>query len=146
MTEAHPVLAALLERCRADHWSWINGDGSSYALPGDGTILGGIGGYARGGPQTAARQTGVAARWQSGSGELEYLNGAADGAVAWLTFIERAVVVFDGDPVRRRWDLRVTEVFRRSDDGWERVHRHADPLVERGPLDAIVSLFAEPAP
>jgi ketosteroid isomerase-like protein len=29
------------------------------------------------------------------------------------------------------WSLRVTLVFRRSDDRWQIVHRHADPLVKQ---------------
>jgi hypothetical protein len=50
----HPVLAELLERCRAHHAAWINGDGSDYALPVDGTIMGAVGGYSLGGAETAA--------------------------------------------------------------------------------------------
>lgn len=141
MTDPDGALGELLERCRADHHSWINGDGSGYVLPDDGTILGAIGGYAFGGPETAGRQGAVAAHWLSGSGEIEYLNGGASDAVAWLTFIERAVVVFDHDPAQRRWDVRVTEIFRRRGSEWERVHRQADPLVDRRPLPEVASLL-----
>jgi hypothetical protein len=63
--------------------------------------------------------------------------------IAWLTFIERSVVVLRGDPRRRRWDLRVTEVFRRADGGWERVHRHADPLVDRRSVLGMANLIEQ---
>ncbi|MEQ1786604.1 MAG: hypothetical protein ABL966_06095 [Acidimicrobiales bacterium] len=135
------VMQDLLDRCRQDHLAWINGDASGYALPEDGTILGAVGGYAFGGPETASRQAGVAGQWQSGSGQIEFLNGVATDDLAWLTFIERAVVLFKGDPTERRWDLRVTEVFRRTGDGWERLHRHADPLVDRRPLPEVAALL-----
>lgn len=138
------VLQTLLERCRQDHRAWINGDAAGYALPEDGTILGGVGGHSFGGAETAARQAGVAAQWQSGSGSIEFLNGAVTGDVAWLTFIERAVVVFKDAPEQRRWDLRVTEIFRRAGDGWERIHRHADPLVDRRPLGEVAALLDVP--
>jgi hypothetical protein len=138
-----PTLAELFERCRADHASWINGDGAGYELPADGTILGAVGGHANGGPDTSARQQSVAAQWRRGVGVIEYLNGGANDDLAWLTFIERSTVEFVADPegVARRWDLRVTEVFKRSDAGWSRVHRHADPLVDRRPLDEVAALL-----
>lgn len=136
------VLTELLGRCRRDHRAWINGDGSPYALPDDGTILGAIGAFGRGGVDTADRQRMVAAQWRSGTGTVEYLNGGVEGDLAWLTFIERASVDFIDDAAGegRRWDLRVTEVFRRTDHGWERVHRHADPFVDRHALTDIVDL------
>jgi hypothetical protein len=125
------LLQELLQRCRHDHAAWINGDGSPYALPDDGTIMGAVGGYSFGGPDTTARQAAVASQWKSGTGEVELINGGATDDVAWLVMIERASVVLDPDVGEQRWDLRVTEVFRRTETGWDRVHRHADPLVDR---------------
>ena len=125
------VLTELLERCRRDHHAWINGDGAGYALPEDGTILGAVGGWSHGGPATVERQVAVARQWASGRGEVELLNGGVDGDLAWVSLVERATVVLAGEAGERRWDLRVTEVFRRRGGAWERVHRHADPLVDR---------------
>ncbi len=139
----HPILAELLERCRVDHSAWINGDGSHYQLPDDGTILGAVGGYSLGGTETSARQRSVAAAWRRGTGAVEFVNGDVNGDLAWLTFIERGSVEFVSDPegATRRWDLRVTEIFRRSTDTWERVHRHADPLVDRHGLNEVAQLL-----
>lgn len=135
------VIGLLVERCRRDHAAWINGDGSGYALPADGTIMGAVGGYSFGGPDTAERQAAVARQWKSGRGQVELINGGVAGELAWLALIERAVVVLDPETGEQRWDLRVTEVFRRTEDGWERVHRQADPIVDRHPvLDAAALL------
>lgn len=133
MSEPDRVIAELLERCRADHQAWINGDGRGYALPADGTILGAVGGWSTGGHETASRQRAVATQWRTGTGTVELVRGAVVGDVAWLVMVERAQVelTVDEPGVRRRWDLRVTEVFTRVEDDWVRVHRHADPLVDR---------------
>src|SRR5215204_3208782 len=102
-------LSELLERCRADHRSWINGDGAPYALPDDGSIFGAVGGFGRGGSETVQRQRMVAAQWRRGAGTIEFLNGGTGGDLAWLVFIERGTVEFVDDPegMERRWDLRV---------------------------------------
>jgi hypothetical protein len=142
MANDDPVVIELLERCRRDHHAWINGDGSGYALPEDGTILGGIGGYGFGGSATAERQEAVARQWRSGTGDVELLNAAVDGDIAWLAMIERGQVIFDADDAVQRWDLRVTEIFRRVGRRWERVHRHADPLVDRHSLAEVAALLS----
>lgn len=141
MDDPDAVLASLLERCRRDHAAWINGDGGPYALPADGSIMGAVGGASGGGPETLERQRMVASQWASGTGSVELVNGGVDGDLAWLAMIERATVVFQGDPASHRWDLRVTEVFRRGAEGWERVHRHADPLVDRHPVASLLPLL-----
>jgi len=135
------VIALLLERCRRDHAAWINGDGSGYALPHDGTIMGAVGGVSHGGAETADRQAAVARQWKSGRGEVELVNAGVSRELAWLALIERAVVVLDPQVGEQRWDLRVTEVFRRTADGWERTHRHADPLVDRRAVGDVAALL-----
>ena len=135
------VIALLLERCRRDHAAWINGDGSGYALPQDGTIMRAVGGFSYGGPETADRQVAAARQWQSGRGEVELINAGVSPELAWLAMIERAVVVLDPQLGEQRWDLRVTEVFRRTAEGWERIHRHADPLVDRRAAGDVAALL-----
>jgi hypothetical protein len=138
------LLRQLLETCRQIHLAWINGDAGGSALPEDGTIMGAVGGHSFGGSETSARQAVVAAHWESGVGSIEFLNGGRSGDLAWLAFLERARVVFQDAPAQRRWDLRVTEIFRQVGDGWERVHRHADPLVDRRPLNEVADLLHDP--
>lgn len=55
--------------------------------------------------------------------------------------IERATVRFRQHGEPQRWELRVTEVFRCRDEQWRRVHRHADPLVERHGLDDVLAII-----
>ena len=134
-------LGQLFDRCRADHRAWINGDAGGYVLPDYGSIFGAVGGFSLGGSDTSARQQSVAGQWLSGTGDLEFVNGAVSGDTAWLAVIERARVVFNREVGEQRWDLRVTEVFRRVSGDWERVHRHADPLVDRRSVTAAVQLL-----
>lgn len=146
MDPDEPTLLRLLERCRRDHHAWINGDGLPYALPDDGSIMGAVGGYGGGGRDTLERQRAVARQWTSGEGTVEFVNGGIDGDVAWLAMIERASVTIRGQETTRQWDLRVTEVFRRTGDAWARVHRHADPLVDRHDLLRLVALLENHTP
>ena len=51
------------------------------------------------------------------------------------------MVTFTEHDTASRWDLRATEVFERRDGKWLRVHRHADPLVDRHPRREMLTLL-----
>jgi hypothetical protein len=55
--------------------------------------------------------------------------------------IEHAMVKFAAYDVQVRWDLRVTEDFERRDGQWVRIHRQADPMVDRHSLAEVLSLL-----
>ena len=138
------VLAALTDRIRADHVAWVNGDCSGYEFSDEtSTILGAFGGAGVGAAVATPGQRRAVQQFESGTGDLEVLNGGVSSGVAWLVLIERASVKFRDRPEPVRWDLRVTEVFERRDGSWVRVHRHADPLVDRHRLDEILPLLPE---
>ena len=135
------IIDELLARCQRDHEAWINGDASHYALPEDGTLMGAFGASGRGGPRTSGRQRTANSLWLSGSGSVELIAAGVCDGVAWMVMIERAMVEFLGQAAPRRWDLRVTELFRETKAGWERFHRHADPLVDVHGLDEMLALL-----
>lgn len=137
------IIEELIARCRTDFQRWINGDGGGYELPEDGTIFGPFGGTALfGGPAFAEMQRkGAKHLWRSGEGDVELLAGGVSGDIAWLVYIERAQVTFAGYEEPRRWDLRITDLFRYTDAGWQRFHIHEDVCVDfRSPGTLIAEL------
>jgi hypothetical protein len=145
VTDADDTIAMLLARCREDHAAWINGDPSGYVLPDDTTLMGALGAVGRGGTRTAQRQRQGNSMWKSGTGDVELIAGGVSGDVAWLVMVERAQVLFADRDDPSRWELRVTELFRRTDSSWDRFHRHADPLVDPHPLDEMLHLLRLPS-
>jgi hypothetical protein len=141
MADVSETVEELFTRCRADHAAWINGDPSGYTIPEDGTLMGAFGGVTHGGEAVGGRQRSAASLWESGTGDVELVDGGVVDGVAWMVMIERASVRFAGRAEPTRWDLRVTELFRHSDDGWTRFHRHADPLLDFHRLDEVLALL-----
>ena len=75
----------------------------------------------------------------SGEATFERQRSYSSGDLAVLVGVERQHGEVGGLP-DQDWSLRVTLVFRRLGDGWELVHRHADPLVRVIPFDQLAQL------
>lgn len=142
MPTDNDILNDLLERVRADNHAWLNGDSAPYEFGDErSTILSPFGGAGVGATVATPGQRRGVAQFESGSGTVEFLNGGVSGDVAWLVMIERCTVKFADREEPRRWDLRVTEVFERQNGEWVRVHRHADPLVDRRGPAAVLEIM-----
>ena len=77
-----------------------------------------------------ARFDAAAATFEHGTYEFEALACGAQGGVGYLCGIQRTVARLRGADRDLHLDLRVTEVYQRSEDRWTLVHRHADRLRE----------------
>lgn len=93
------------------------------------TIFGPKGDYVEGADEVNAANERGAKFFKSGSeSNFEILQMSANDNLAYWAGIQRATVRMHGKTEAIPMDLRVTEVFRREDDEWKLVHRHADLL------------------
>lgn len=77
--------------------------------------------------------------FHGGECALEIVECYASGALAVLVAVERQHGHVGTVPPQD-WSLRVTLVFRREDDVWRLVHRHADPLVHPIGFEQVAAL------
>ncbi len=134
-------LLAMLDEGRQ---AWIDGDvgsggGKLDAMQDDDmTIFGPFGGEAGSGPGLPERQRAVASMFHGGSGRSEVVKTIVEGDLVVVVLIERNEVDVDGVEGRQPWVLRTTQVFQRRSGDWLRLHRHADPLIDRStPADTF---------
>ena len=136
------VIDKLVAKIDADQSAWLNGDSGPYEFRDErSTILGPFGGASVGASVATPGQRRGVTQFESGSGTIEVLNSGVSGDAAWLVMIERCTVKFVGRAEPCRWELRVTEAFERQNGEWVRVHRHADPLVDRRGLDEVLAIL-----
>lgn len=76
---------------------------------------------------------------RNGEAQLDEVHTHAWGDTVVLVTIERQHAEVGGLP-DQDWSLRVTQGYRRADDGWQLVHRHADPLVHAVDLAQAAAL------
>jgi ketosteroid isomerase-like protein len=58
--------------------------------------------------------------------------------LAYEVGLERSRVQVAGAAEKAPISLRVTTVFRREDDGWKIVHRHADPITDARTIQSVL--------
>lgn len=75
-----------------------------------------------------------------GDAQLEHVETHAWGDTVVLAMIERQHGEPAGTPARDL-SMRVTHVYRRLDEEWQLVHRHADPLVRPRSPHEMSALF-----
>ena len=94
---------------------------------GDATFHSPGGDTVKGREAVAERYGSDAERFRPGSEtELEVLQSAESGDLAFWTGFQRAKVQMAGKDEPVPMKIRVTEVFRRENGEWKMIHRHAD--------------------
>lgn len=96
------------------------------------TFFGPQGGYEQGADHVRETHRHGAEQFEPGNdSRFEILHmGAGDGIAYWVG-LQRASAKLRGKTEATAFNLRVTEVFRRENDEWKLIHRHADSLASR---------------
>jgi ketosteroid isomerase-like protein len=92
------------------------------------TFFGPQGGYEQGPHHVYSIYERDTAHFMSGDTSFEILQMAASDGIAYWVGFQRAMARLDEGTELVPFSLRVTEVFRRENDEWKLVHRHADSL------------------
>ena len=119
------------------------GDPSGYRAlfsRGDDVTLGNpFGGFARGWEAVIEQVVRAASYYtHGGTTGFETITEFVNPVWAYTVEIERFRTRVGGRPDMTDLALRVTCVYRREEDGWKLVHRHADPRVEKQPAESVI--------
>jgi len=89
----------------------------------------------------AVREASERAASQLSDGEAfsaERISTYATTDLGYLVEIQQFRARVGGAEIAVPVSLRVTTIFRREDDGWKIVHRHADPITGERPVESIL--------
>lgn len=105
----------------------------------DVTLANPLGPPARGWAEVSDALRRAASQLSGGEGlESERISGYSGGDLAYTLEIERCRVKVGGASELAPSSLRVTTVFRREEDGWKVLHRHADPITTPQPIESVI--------
>lgn len=142
--EAENTVAALVARAAEKNSAFMRGDMQRWLelgrIASDFTLMQPFGGPASHGFNASPERLAEMSRYfRNGKATLELAQSYASNDMVALVMIERQRGEVGGLP-EQDWSLRVTEVYRRDGSDWELVHRHADPLVRRIPLEQAAAI------
>ncbi|HXJ48310.1 MAG TPA: DUF4440 domain-containing protein [Candidatus Acidoferrum sp.] len=110
-----------------------------YSRSGDITLGNPFGGFGRGREGVFEQLDRAASYFSDGRAtEFEEIAKAAADEFAYTVEIERVEVKVAGGAEQSEFAARVTSVYRREEDGWKLVHRHADPRVSPQTADSVL--------
>jgi ketosteroid isomerase-like protein len=110
-----------------------------YSTGEDITLGNPFGGFGRGGAAVYEQLERAASHYRDGeTTSFETVSQFVGADVAYTVEIERFKAKVGGQREASDLALRVTCVYRREDDGWKLVHRHADPRVERQTPESVI--------
>jgi ketosteroid isomerase-like protein len=104
----------------------------------DVTLFGGAGGYELGWEQVGPRYTWASSNFEDGRMSSQVLATHVSAGLACTVELEHWEVRLASTGATATIDLRVTHVYRREEDGWKVIHRHAEHLVPKGRMETIV--------
>jgi ketosteroid isomerase-like protein len=144
-----PEIAALVRRSADANKALVRGDIDDYLSlirhAKDYTLMNPFGGAPdRGFHDSPERRAGMKKFFHGGTLDQELVTTYGSGDLVVLVTIERVRAAV-GDLPEQDWSLRVTQVFRRTDSGWELAHRHADPLAKKRTVEQTAEIARGPS-
>lgn len=146
MSVTDAEVGELLARLDQGRQSWVEGklgfgQGLDVDQDEDMTIFGPFGGEAlRGTAELSGRQDRAASLFSGGRGRCDVIKTVVAGDVVVIIQVERNEAHVQGSDGPQSWTLRTTQVFERRGEGWVRLHRHADPLIDFRPPEQTFAL------
>jgi ketosteroid isomerase-like protein len=103
------------------------------------TLANPLGPPARGWAEVSAALRRAASQLSDGEGlEIERISQYSGDDLAYTLEIERCRVRVGGASEAAPSSLRVTTIYRREEDGWKVLHRHADPITTPRPIESVI--------
>jgi len=136
-------LDAVIEKYHQGLDVFVKGDpepvGSLYSRRDDATLANPFGPPVRGWNQVAETTARAAANYREGEATgFDRVSDFATADLAYMVEIERYTSKVGGSEDRTPIALRVTTIFRREENEWRVIHRHADPTVSARPAAWVV--------
>jgi ketosteroid isomerase-like protein len=116
-----------------------NGYKSLYSKREDITLANPFGGCARGWDEVLERLETAASYFRDGEAtQWQTISRSVGNELAYTVEIERGRTKVGGSKDVSDIALRVTCIYRRDDEGWKLLHRHADPRVSRETAESVL--------
>jgi len=105
----------------------------------DVTLANPLGPPVRGWSQIAETLEGVASQFRDGEPiDFARVSEFVTADLGYIVEIERTRTKMSGADDVASFSLHVTTIYRREEDGWKIVHRHADPITAPRPLASVL--------